>query len=183
MPSTSRSTHRPAFHRPSIAAVQPSATTLPAAAGQVLERVRQPEIAVVQHQRSPASAQVRQPAWTLRSLPGQVDGAGAGGAPGAIIHRPVGATASVRSGRTPSGPPTVIVAPHLQQHAGHHPVRAVDALDLPGRRRRPSPSRVGSSSVAHPGGAEERLHVAGHRPRRPRRHRRAAPSWCRRRAV
>ena len=65
----------------------------------------------------------------LRSLPGQVDGARAGGVPGrsstglAAMH--AFAVAVAHPGLHRDG------GPHLDQHTGHHPVRPVDPLDLP----------------------------------------------------
>ena len=98
---TSRSAHRPAFHRPSIAEVQPSAITLPASPARYLNGLtdrRDPRLTP-----SAASTQVRQPARMLSSLPGQVDGAVPVGRRGRSSTGRC-ATASVRSSRTPSGP-------------------------------------------------------------------------------
>jgi hypothetical protein len=83
--STSRSAHRPAFHRPSIAEVQPSAITLPASPAKYLNGLNRSSGPTTHS--CTGSIQVRQPARMLSSLPGQVEGACAGGTPGAIIHR------------------------------------------------------------------------------------------------
>ena len=58
---------------------------LPGLTRQVLEGIQR---SAIHAHPSPASIQLRQPAFMLSSLPGHVEGAFAGGGPGAIIHRP-----------------------------------------------------------------------------------------------
>ena len=80
--STIRSTHSPPDQTVIIIADQVSATSFPATPPRALNGSNPMSPAYLA-----ARAQVRQPASTARSVPGHVDGANAGGVPGAISQR------------------------------------------------------------------------------------------------